>query len=436
MSAPPPFAEATRTWARVGILSFGGPAGQIATMHRILVEEKRWISEERFLHALSFCMLLPGPEAMQLATYVGWLLHGVRGGLVAGVLFVVPGLATVLALSALYATFGHVEGAAGALLGLKAAVLAIVLEALLRVGRRSLRSAALVAMAVLAFLALALFGAPFPLVVAVAAGCGWLGHRVLGPRFGAPAAPVGGDPDPAPSVARQARTIALTLAAWFVPLVLVAAAFGSRSTFAELGLFFSRAAVVTFGGAYAVLAYVAQQAVEVHGWLRPGEMVDGLGLAETTPGPLVLVLVFVGFLAGFRDPLGLPALLGGLAGGLVAAWATFAPCFAWIFAGAPHVERLRRQPALAAALLGVTAAVTGVMANLALWFAIHAIFAASRRIEAGPLRIELPILSSVDPVAVALTIAAGVALLRFKAPMIPVIAACLLIGLLARLAWA
>ena len=435
MSAPPSFGEATRTWARVGLLSFGGPAGQIATMHRILVEEKRWIPEDRFLHALSFCMLLPGPEAMQLATYVGWLLHGVRGALVAGLLFVLPGLATLLALSALYAVFGQVPLAAGALLGLKAAVLAIVVEALLRVGRRALRGPALVAIAAAAFLALALFAVPFPAVVVAAAACGILGHRLLGARFApAPVADPGALPEPRPGPARQAAVVAASLAAWFVPLLAVAAIFGRRSAFAELGIFFSQAAVVTFGGAYAVLAYVAQQAVEVHGWLRPGEMVDGLGLAETTPGPLVLVLVFVGFLAGFRDPAGLPALLGGLVGGLVAAWATFAPCFTWILAGAPHVERLRRHPALSSALQGVTAAVTGVMANLALWFALHSLFGATSRVEAGPVRLELPVPASLDPVAIVLAAGACVALLRFRVPLLAVIAACTALGLLAGLA--
>jgi chromate transporter len=428
---PPSFHEATATWARIGVLSFGGPAGQIATMHRILVQERKWITEEGFLHALSFCMLLPGPEAMQLATYVGWLLHGVRGGIVAGTLFVLPGLATLLLLSALHATLGTLPGAAGLLFGLKAAVVAVVLEALLRVGRRTLRSAWHVGLAAAAFLAIATLGAPFPLVVASAAVAGVLAHRLGGHRLdsaAAPERPADGGP-----ASRAGSGLATWLVAWLVPLAAVAAVLGPRSAHALLGVFFSKAAVVTFGGAYAVLAYVAQQAVEVHGWLVPGEMLDGLGLAETTPGPLVLVLVFVGFLAGYREPAGLPALLGGTLGGCVAAWATFMPCFLWIFLAAPHVERLRRVAALSAALQAVTAAGVGVILSLATWFATHALFTDVRRASAGPFALDIPVPASLDPVALAIAAAAAVALLRFRVPLLAVLAACAAVGLVVRL---
>ena len=435
LAPTPSFGEACRAFARIGVLSFGGPAGQIATMHRILVEEKRWLSETRFMHALSFCMLLPGPEAMQLATYAGWLLHGKRGALVAGALFVVPGLAVMLVISALYATVGDMPAMAALFFGLKAAVLAIVIEALVRVGRRALRSRMLVAFAAAAFVALALFRVPFPIVIAGAALAGILGARAMGERFAATPPAGEGDTELPMRPVRPWRAQVLTafacLAAWFLPLGVLALIAGTNSTFLTLGLFFSGTSVVTFGGAYAVLAFVAQRAVEVHGWLMPGEMLDGLALAETTPGPLVLVLVFVGFLAGHRHAGSLTPLAGGLLGGLVAAWVTFVPCVMWILLGAPHVERLRRNRMATAALQGVTAAVVGVILHLALWFGLHVLFGQLHAVEAGPMRLDVPVPATLDVASLALAVLAAIALLRFKAPL-PVV---LLASALAGLAW-
>jgi chromate transporter len=420
----PPFPslrEATLVWARIGLLSFGGPAGQIALMHRELVETRHWISENRFLHALNFCMLLPGPEAQQLATYVGWLLHGWRGGLIAGTLFVIPGFLVILALSATYALFHEVGWLASLFFGLKAAVLAIVVEATLRVGRRALHNGLLVALAVVAFLALFAFNLPFPLVVLGAGVVGFVGARVSPATFiRPPRAPGPGDRraviDELPAVettlARSLLTLVLGAALWLLPLALIVPALGTANVFASLWLFFSQMAVVTFGGAYAVLAYVAQEAVQGFGWLQPGEMVDGLALAETTPGPLVLVLSFVGFLAAFRAPLAIDPLLAGLLGATLTAWVTFVPCFLWIFLGAPYIERLRSNTALSGALTAITAAVVGVIFNLALWFALHVLFREVGTLDAGPLHLSVPVWSSIDPIAVALSALAALVLLR------------------------
>ncbi len=338
-SSKPTFREALAVWGKIGVLSFGGPAGQIALMHRVLVDERRWIAEDRFLHALNFCMLLPGPEAMQLATYVGWRLHGTLGGLAAGLLFVLPGAIVVLGLSILYAYFGRVPIVEAAFVGIKAAVLVIVIEALFRVARRALRGPYDVAIAAAAFIAIFFFAAPFPLIIAAAALAGFALRPV--PTVEQPALPAA----PVP-LSRTLQTAALWLGIWIVPLLLVSALFGRAHVMTDIALFFSKLAVVTFGGAYAVLAYMAQQAVETYGWLSAGEMLDGLGLAETTPGPLILVTEFVGFLAGFRKG-GEPALAFGLIGAAVTLWATFAPCFLWIFTGAPYVERLSANPRLA-----------------------------------------------------------------------------------------
>ncbi len=406
-------------------------------MHRILVEEKRWLPESRFLHALSFCMLLPGPEAMQLATYAGWLLHGLRGALVAGALFVLPGLVVMLAISALYATLGGLPPVEALFFGLKAAVLAIVIEALVRVARRALRSGALIAIAAAAFLALAAFGVPFPIVVAGAALAGMAASRALGARFLPDVAQAAGDRDDLPereppSWRAQAATVIALLAAWFLPLAALALLVGPGSTFVTLGVFFSGTSVVTFGGAYAVLAFVAQRAVEVHAWLLPGEMLDGLGLAETTPGPLVLVLVFVGFLAGYRHAGELAPLAGGLLGGLLTAWVTFVPCFLWILAGAPHVDRWRRHRAASAALSGVTAAVVGVILHLSVWFGLHVLFGEVRRVASGPVRMDVPVLATVDVQALGLAALATLALVRWKLPMPAVLIGAALLGLALR----
>jgi chromate transporter len=370
------FAEATRTWLRVGLLSFGGPAGQIAVMHRILVEEKRWIDEPRFLHALSYCMLLPGPEAQQLATYIGWLLHGTRGGLVAGTLFVLPGFLAILLLSVAYVLWQQHPLMEGLFLGLKAAVIALVIEALLRIGKRALTSRAALWVAALAFVAIAVLHAPFPLIVLGAGLAGYLRVRAGWGSFAAPQSiDTTGLTHAPPSANRNLKLLALWLPLWFAPVLSCAWLAGAGSVYTQLGVFFSKMAVVTFGGAYAVLTYVAQQAVERFAWVTPTQMLDGLGLAESTPGPLIMVVQFVGFLAAYQVAGGDHALLSGVLGALLTVWVTFVPCFLWIFLGAPYVEALRGNAALASALAAITAAVVGVIANLALWFATHVLFA-------------------------------------------------------------
>jgi chromate transporter len=432
-SPNPSFGEATRTFARIGLLSFGGPAGQIALMHRILVDEKRWLDEPRFLHALNYCMLLPGPEAMQLATYCGWLLHGIRGGLVAGLLFVLPGALVITALSAIYLTVGHVALVQGLLFGLKAAVLAVVLEALIKVSRRALKGGAMVALAIVAFIAIAFLKLPFPLIVVAAAAIGAVLHLAGLQQSGAEAA----DEDDVacampewtrPSARRLFSTLAVWLAIWFVPLIILWQALGPAHVYTAEATFFSKMAAVTFGGAYAVLAYVAQQAVEVHGWLKPDEMLTGLGLAETTPGPLILVLVFVGFLGGARLA-ALAPLAGGIGGALVTLWFTFVPCFLWVFVGAPYVETVRHVRWLASALSAVTAAVVGIIANLAVWFGLHVLFGNVDEVGWGPFVLPAPEIGSFDAVAAVIAVAAGVALIRFKANMIAVLAVAALAGM-------
>jgi chromate transporter len=419
---PPSFAEALRVWARIGVLSFGGPAGQIALMHRVLVEEKRWIDEPRFLSALNFCMLLPGPEAMQLATYVGWRMHGMRGGLAAGLLFVLPGALVILALSMLYAGLGKLPVAQALFVGIQAAVLAIVMEALLRVARRALKGGVDWLIAAAAFAAIFFLKLPFPLIVMAAAlfgFCRGLGHA---PPALAPTAP-------AVSLAATVRTVALWLAVWVVPLVAVAGIFGGGHVLTEVGWFFSKLAVVTFGGAYAVLAYMAQDVVQHYRWLGPSEMLDGLGLAETTPGPLILVTQFVGFVAAFREGGGNPWLMGTL-GAVVTLWATFAPCFLWIFAGAPYIERLNAEPRLKAALATVTAAVVGVILNLTVWFGLHVLFASVHLTDSGPLSFLLPDPTSVNLQTVLLAVLAALLLfvLHRGIPMTLTVCSALALG--------
>jgi chromate transporter len=409
----PSFAELVSAFARIGCLSFGGPAAQIALMHKICVEEKRWIDEGRYLHALNYCMLLPGPEAQQLATYIGWLLHGVRGGIIAGFLFVLPGLAVILGLSSLYAVYQDTSLVAGLFFGLKAAVLAIVVEAVVRIGKRALKSGFHRAMAVAAFIALFLFSLPFPLVVLAAGLIGFL-HARGGPTE---TVQVSGELRARPAFLRQAAALVFWIAVWLVPLPLLWLTL-PETALPEIQTFFSKMALVTFGGAYAVLAYVAQVAVDHYAWLKPGEMLDGLALAETTPGPLVLVLSYVGFLAGFRDSGALDPLLGGLLGGLIAAWATFIPSFIWIFAGAPYVERLRGNTLLSAALSAITAAVVGVILNLAVWFALHVIFTQVGPFTIagfGPLTLSVPqpVWSTLDWRALVIAVLAAVMIFRF-----------------------
>ena len=387
----PGFGEATRAWVRVAILSFGGPAAQIAVMHRILVEEKGWVDERRFLHALNFCMLLPGPEAQQLATYLGWILHGVRGGLVAGLLFILPGFLSILLLACVYVWLGDAPAVAGLLFGLKAAVLAVVLVALDRLRRRALHGRMLLFIAAASFVALFFLQLPFPLVILAAAALGFWQARHR--QADAAAAAVTAPP------ARTLATAAIGLLAWLGPLVGIALLLGPEHLLSELGLFFSQVAVVSFGGAYAVLAYVAQHAVEAQGWLTPAEMVYGLGLAETTPGPLIQVLQFVAFLAAWRDAAPFDPVTAGLLASIVATWATFAPCFLWIFVGAPWVDRLLGWPRLGGAMAGVGAAVVGAVLNLSLWFALHVLFERVEAMHLGPVRLLVPAAGSADLLA-------------------------------------
>jgi chromate transporter len=439
--ATPTFREAVGVWLKIGLLSFGGPAGQIALMHKVLVEEKRWVSEGRFLHALNYCMLLPGPEAQQLATYIGWLLHGVRGGLVAGTLFVLPGFFVIAALSTLYALFHTTAWLAALFFGLKAAVLAVVIEAVLRVGKRALKNDAMRALALASFVAIFAFDAPFPLIVLGAGVIGYIGARrwpevfkASGHGSGALDAASAAGPRPAPTLTRALTVIGIGGALWAAPVIALGLMLGWSTVFTPISAFFSKMAVVTFGGAYAVLAYVAQQAVEHYHWLKPGEMLDGLALAETTPGPLILVLVYVGFLAAFRDPGVLSPLGAGLLGATLTTWVTFVPCFLWIFLGAPYIELLAGNKALSGALSAVTAAVVGVILNLALWFGLHTLFSQVGTWRAGPLSLPQPSLASLDPLALGLAVVAVVALFRFKLGMIPTLALCGALGLAAKLA--
>ncbi|WP_270936819.1 chromate efflux transporter [Falsiroseomonas oryzae] len=433
-TAFPTFREALQVWTRIGLLSFGGPAAQIALMHREVVEERRWVSDARFLHALNFCMLLPGPEATQLATYLGWLMHGVKGGIAAGLLFLLPGIAVMMVLSLIYATLGNVPVVAALFFGLKCAVLVVVVEALIRVGRRALKGAVPWLVAALAFVALFAFDVPFPIVVLTAALVGYLlpqafagaGHGAA--KDGPPAlldAVLVTDPDRPQRMAGTAKRAGLVaVALWVWPVAMLMGA----GTFGDIAWFFSKMAVVTFGGAYAVLAYVAQEAVEGYGWLTASEMLAGLGLAETTPGPLILVLQFVGFLAGYRDS----GVLGGFAGALLTVWVTFAPCFAWIFLGAPYVERLHGAARLKGALAGVTAAVVGVIANLAVWFGLRVVFERVEPVAIGPMRLGLPDPLSLVPDALALTALAAVCLFVLHLGLVRTLAVTAAAGFAAR----
>ncbi len=431
----PSLADAFLVWLKIGCLGFGGPAGQIALMHRIVVDEKRWIDEARFLHALNFCMLLPGPEAQQLATYLGWLLHRTKGGLIAGTLFVLPGAAVMMLLSILFVLYHNVPLVDGIFYGIRCAVVALVTQALLRIGRRALVRPLHRIIAALSFFAIFILAAPFPLIIIAAGVIG-----AVAARFGPDAAAIADRaPAPAPPFpvtagpSRPTTTLAVGLAAWFAPTLLFAAWLGWHDTFTDIGLLFSKLAVVTFGGAYAVLAYLAQQAVDVYGWLQPGEMLTGLGLAETTPGPLIMVVQFVAFVGAYRHPGPFEPLVGGIIGGLLATWTTFVPCFIWIFLGAPHIERLRRARALSAALAAITAAVVGVIFNLALWFALHVLFARIDERWIGAFRLYVPDVGSLDPAVLVITVAALVAVLRFRTGILTTLAGTAAAGLAARL---
>lgn len=447
-SSPIPFGEALRIWMKIGWLSFGGPAGQIALMHRELVERRRWISERRFLHALNYCMLLPGPEAQQLATYVGWLLHRTWGGIVAGGLFVLPGMLVMLVLSWLYVRYSTLAPIAALFFGLKAAVLAVVVEAVLRIGRRALRNRFMVALAATAFLAIYFFKVPFPWIVAAAALTG-IFARYLVPRYFAQAS----SPSDAtetdfvvdrmhdtgqlrharPNASRALTFAMVSLALWIAPVALVAAWLGTQHVLTREGLIFGQTAVVTFGGAYAVLAYVGQRAVEELHWLRPGEMIDGLAMAETTPGPLIMVLQFVGFVAAYRYATPLDPWIAAVLGACLTTWVTFVPSFAFIFVGAPYMESLRQHAGLNAALSCVTAAVVGVILNLSVWFATHTLFGRVDARSYGPVHVDVPAWSTLEPVALILAAASMLAMLRFKVGMAWTLAASALLGVAYRL---
>jgi chromate transporter len=439
-----------RTWARIAALSFGGPAGQIAVMHRILVEEKRWLGERRFLHALNYCMLLPGPEAQQLAIYIGWLMNRTAGGLMAGALFVLPGFIAIMGLSILYALFGDVGPVSALFFGLKAAVLVVVLQAVIRVGQRSLRNPIMVSIAAAAFVGIFAFNAPFPLIILAAALVGYIGSRAgmtafqLGGGHGAgsgtevpDAATLLGEeiPDHARPNLRWALSVGgVVFVLWAAPVLALGFGLGWDNVFTQIAVFFSKMAVVTFGGAYAVLAYVAQEAVQTYHWLRPGEMLDGLGMAETTPGPLIIVTQFVGFMGAFRGAHGMSPLVAGALGGVLTTWVTFTPCFLWIFLGAPYMEALRSAKALNAALAAITAAVVGVILNLAIWFALHVVFRQVQDAHFGPASLGVPVLASVNVPSLLLSLAAAVAAFRFKIGVIPLLLACSAAGVLYYLA--
>lgn len=411
----PGFREALWVWMRIGFLSFGGPAGQIAMLHRVVVDEKKWISEGQFLHALNFCMLLPGPEAQQLATYIGWLLHRTKGGIAAGLLFILPGLFIILGLSTIYVLWKHVPLIEGIFFGLQAAVLALVVEAVQRIARRAIKTRFLLGLSGAAFFGICLLHIPFPLIVVSAGITGWLVGRYRADLVQQAATPDDQDllPSVPPSWGRSLGILAVFAILWAGPILFLISTFGPTHVFSRISIFFSEMAVVTFGGAYAVLAYVGQQAVEVFQWLSAEEMLHGLGLAETTPGPLILVLTFVGYVAGFRESgLGTP-LMGGLLGGVLATWVTFVPCFLWILLGAPYVERARHVKAFAHGLAAITAAVVGVILNLAIWFSMHVVFAQVQPVQLGPLHADIPVMASLDPIMLGMAAIALLAVLRF-----------------------
>lgn len=430
-------------WATVAANSFGGPAGQIAVMHDEIVVRRRWVGERRFLHALNYCMLLPGPEAQQLATYLGWLLRGPAGGLFAGALFILPGFLSIMALSVLFAAYGDVDWVAGLFFGITAAVIAIVASAVLRIGRRVVKNRVMLGVSIAAFIAIFVFELPFPLIVAIAIVIGLVGGRTHPEIFNIiqghdeseadnDADVLIGDDDIAlakPTWSRALRVLAIGLVLWFGPILALLAAVGRTSVFVDVAWFFSSAAVLTFGGAYSVLAYISQEAVTTFGWLEPGEMVSGLGMAETTPGPLIQVVQFVGFMGPYRSPGSLGALQAGFYGAIVATWVTFVPSFLWIFLGAPFIEYLRGRPTLTSALSTVTAAVVGVVLNLAIWFSIFALFERVTEHRGFGAVLYEPDLGSLNVAALFITVLSAIAIFRFKKPTLPVVAVAALLGI-------
>ena len=434
--------DAFRVWVRVAAYSFGGPAGQIAVMHKILVEEKRWVSENRFLHALNYCMLLPGPEAQQLATYIGWLLHSTWGGLMAGGLFILPGFVSILGLSILYAGFQDVTIVQALFFGLKPAVMAVVVEAVFRIGRRALKNNVMISIAALAFIAIFFFNVPFPLIVLLAGVIGYLGGKVWLDKFyvirvaeadeDANSDAVISDTVPShtmPSTGRAIRVLLIFLTLWFTPILILGLTVGWENIFVSIGLFFSQTAVVTFGGAYAVLAFIAQQAVEVYGWLQPGQMLDGLGMAETTPGPLIQVVQFVGFMGAYKNSGALNPMTAGALASVLVTWVTFVPCFLWIFLGAPYIEYLRGNKSLTTALSAITAAVVGVILNLAVWFSLQTIFGEVNELSFGSLRLLVPVWETIDWASLLIAVGAFIALFRLKWGMITTLAVSAGLGL-------
>jgi len=439
LSHTPNLTEALVVWFKIGILSFGGPAGQIALMHSILVEEKRWLDEERFLHALNYCMLLPGPEAQQLATYIGWLLHKTKGGLVAGLLFILPGALVIFALSWVYVAFSDMPLIEAGFLGIKAAVLVVVIDAVIKIGKRAITSGHMLALAIASFLAIFFFSIPFPYIIICAGILGVVvGHLKLSDSHKNTSETKTNDvatvidrmelagelSHTQPSFSRSIKVFTILLSLWLLPIFLIWLLFGAENVFFQQSIFFSKLAVVTFGGAYAVLAYMAQQAVEVFNWLTPNEMLDGLGLAETTPGPLILVTQFVGFIGAYRSEVALSPIILGLLGSLVTLWVTFVPCFLWIFLGAPYIERLRANTRIAAALSGITSAVVGVVLNLAIWFGMHVTFKNLNEVSVLNFSLKIPVLSSIDLFSLGLTVLAAVLILWFRLGTIYVLIGC------------
>jgi chromate transporter len=431
--ARPSFGEAFLVWLKIGCVNFGGPAGQIALMHRILVDEKKWIDEARFLHALNFSMLLPGPEATQLATYVGWVLHGVRGGLAAGILFVLPGALVMLGLSLLYALGRGLAAIDGALFGIKAAVLVIVIEALIRIGRRSLKTNLLAAVAAAGFVGIFFFALPFPAIVIGAALIGFFVARENPERLALQNDGTRTEAAPPGALRHAIMVIIIGLVLWFSPIALAVLLLGGNHVLVAIGVFFSKLAVVSFGGAYALLAYMAQQVVETHGWMTASEMVDGLGLAETTPGPLILVTQFVGFIATFRNAAPFSPVAGGILGAALTTWVTFVPSMLWIFAGAPFIEQLRANRQLAGALAAITAAVVGVILNLSVWFALHVLFGKITEMHAGPLRWYAFDPLALDLRATALAAIAAVLAFGLHRSLIEVVVAMAALGVIVQL---
>ncbi|MFC4873801.1 chromate efflux transporter [Negadavirga shengliensis] len=435
------FREALKVWIKVALYSFGGPAGQIAVMHRFLVDEKKWIDENRFLHTLNYCMLLPGPEAQQLSIYLGWLMHGLKGGLVAGSLFVLPGFISILILSILYAEFSDVTLVQAIFYGIKPAVMAIVVQAVFKIGSRALKNGVMVSLSVLSFIAIFFFDIAFPLIVLTAGLTGLAGGKIWEDKFyvikghtvreNGQSSPTGHTiRSSRPSFRRTLKTVTVWLLIWLVPLAVLFLVLGDQNVFVQEGVFFSKAAVVTFGGAYSVLAYIAQEAVQTHGWLMPGQMLDGLGMAETTPGPLIQVVQFVGFMGAYQFPGALDPVVAGILASVLVTWMTFVPCFLFILSGAPYIEYLRGNKSLTTALSAITAAVVGVVLNLGVWFSIHTLFGEVRTFVGWGLNFDIPVWDTVDWWALIIAVGAFVALFRYKINMLTVLGASVALGIL------